>query len=289
MIWCIKTYIIAYVKIQKSKIYYPLCHTSGWSTTPNAARTISCKARNSPAEYPSWAARCDIKGSDGTMLNPIFWKKVQGQKHPGRWWIVEHQIPSIKVLFKTNTKSHKHPGIKLLSSESKTQLVNQRKQKVAFNPGTTHTPEIQSYRMWWGAASPIPNDTPVVCIYTSYNRTHIENAYIDTYSHKASGRKERSSGGNTSSNPQVSAPFPRPVVNGMERMCQRHGSDWTPTFLFESKNHVSINSYSITYAVAEFLLSIIPNSVIVWSLQYNVFATIDRCSIRTGMYRCYIG
>ena len=59
-----------------------------------------------PAEYPSWAARCDIKGSDGTMLNPIFWKKVQGQKHPGRWVIVEHQIPSIKVLLKTNAKSH---------------------------------------------------------------------------------------------------------------------------------------------------------------------------------------
>ena len=53
---------------------------------------------------------------------------LKGQKHPGRWGIVEHQIPSINVLFKTNVKSHKHPGIKLLSSESKTQLVNQRKQ-----------------------------------------------------------------------------------------------------------------------------------------------------------------
>ena len=115
------------------------------------------------------------------MLNPIFWKKVKGQKHPGRWGIVEHQIPCIKVLFKTNTKSQKHLGIKLLSSESKTQLVNQRKQKVASNPGTTHSPEIQSYRMWWGAASPILNDTPVVCIYASYNRTHIENAYVYIY------------------------------------------------------------------------------------------------------------
>ena len=38
------------------------------------------------------------------------------------------QIPSIKVLLKTNVKSHKHPGIKLLSSESKTHLVSQRKQ-----------------------------------------------------------------------------------------------------------------------------------------------------------------
>ena len=27
MIWCIKTYIIAYVKIKKMKIYYPLCQT----------------------------------------------------------------------------------------------------------------------------------------------------------------------------------------------------------------------------------------------------------------------
>ena len=163
------------------------------------------------------------------MMNPIFWKKVQGQKHPGRWGIVEHQIPSIKVFFKTNVKSHKHPGIKLLSSESKTQLVNRRKQN-------------------------------------SYRRAHIY-IYIYTYKQRASGREQSSSGGNISSNPQVSAPVPRPVVNGKERMCQRHGRDQTPTFLFESKNHVSINSYSITYAVEEFLLSIIPNSVIVWSLQ----------------------
>ena len=112
------------------------------------------------------------------MLNPIFSKKVQGQKHPGRWGIVEHQIPSIKVLFKTNTKGHKHPSIILLS-KSKTQLVNQRKQKVAFSPGTAHSPEIQSYRTWWGAASPILNDTPVV--YTTYNRTRIRNAHTYIY------------------------------------------------------------------------------------------------------------
>ena len=122
----------------------------------------------------------DIKGSVSTVLNPIFSKKVQGQKHPGRWGIVEHQIPSIKVLFKTNTKGHKRPCIRLLS-KSKTQLVNQRKQKVAFSPGTAHSPEIQSYRTWWGAASPILNDTPVVYIYTSYNRTHIRNAYTYIY------------------------------------------------------------------------------------------------------------
>ena len=57
--------------------------------------------------------------------------------------------------------------------------------------------------------------------------------------------------------------------------CQWDGEDvpapWeryqTPNLLFESKNHVSTNSYSITCAVEAFLLSIIPNSVIVWSLQ----------------------
>ena len=84
-----------------SKRWTNMQGASGQSTTPSVARTISCKAWNSPTEYPSWVARCDVKGSDGTM-NPIFWKKVQGQKHPGRGRIVEHQIPSIKVLFKIN-------------------------------------------------------------------------------------------------------------------------------------------------------------------------------------------
>ena len=121
-------------------------------------------------KLPCRVARCDIKGSVSTVMNPIFWKKVQGQKHPGRWGIVEHQIPSIKVLFKTNTKGHKHRSIRLLS-KSKTELVNQRKQKVAFSPGTAHSPEIQSYKTWWGAASPILNDTPVVykSVYKSVN------------------------------------------------------------------------------------------------------------------------
>ena len=54
------------------------------------------------------------------MLNPIFWKKVQGQKHPGRWEIAERQIPSVKMLFKTNTKAHKHPSIRLFIIEQGT-------------------------------------------------------------------------------------------------------------------------------------------------------------------------
>ena len=88
--------------------------------------------------------------------------------------IVENQIPSIKVLLKTNAKSHKHPGIKLLSSESKTQLVKQRKQY-------------------------------------SYRRAYI---YIYIYIYRASGQEQRSSRGNTSSNPHVLAPVPWAVANG---------------------------------------------------------------------------
>ena len=69
------------------------------------------------------------KGIRWHHVEPDILKEGPGtKKHPGRWGIVEHQIPSIKVLFKTKAKSHKHPGIKLFSSESKTQLVKQRKQ-----------------------------------------------------------------------------------------------------------------------------------------------------------------
>ena len=42
------------------------------------------------------------------------------------------------------------------------------------------------------------------------------------------GPEPMSSGGNTSSNPQVSALIPRSAFNGMERMCQRHGSNQNP-------------------------------------------------------------
>ena len=115
------------------------------------------------------------------MLNPIFWKKVQGQKHPRRWEIAEHQRPSIKVLFKTNTKSHEHPSIRLFFRVQDTIGKPNKTKKMAFNPGTAHSPEIQFYRMWWGAASLILNVTPVVCIYTSYNKTHIRNVYIYMY------------------------------------------------------------------------------------------------------------
>ena len=51
------------------------------------------------------------------MLYPIFWKKIQGQKHPeSSWEIAERKVPSVKML-KTNTNNHKHPDISLFIIE----------------------------------------------------------------------------------------------------------------------------------------------------------------------------
>ena len=111
------------------------------------------------------------------MLNPIFWKKVQWQKLPGRWAIAEHQIPSIKVLFEINTKSHQHPSVRPFIREQDT-IGKPKKRKSGIQPTTVHSPEIQSYSIWWGAASPILNDTPVVCIYIRPITELLKNAYI---------------------------------------------------------------------------------------------------------------
>ena len=51
------------------------------------------------------------------MLNPIFLKKLQGQKYPGRWEIVECKKPNVKMLFKINTNGHKHQSISLFIIE----------------------------------------------------------------------------------------------------------------------------------------------------------------------------
>ena len=106
MIWCIKTCIIAYVKIQKKwrySIQYvkPTAqlvfknldqHAGGkWlihdtkRRKDNKLQSLKLPCRISKLSSWMWH-----NGSDGTMLNPIFWKKVQRQKHPGRWGFVEH-------------------------------------------------------------------------------------------------------------------------------------------------------------------------------------------------------
>ena len=82
----------------------------------------------------------DIKRSDSTMFNLIFWKKVQGQTHPGRWEIAERKTPSVKMLFKTYTNGHKHHCIRLFIIKQDTIGEDKKtKQQVAFNTGTTHS------------------------------------------------------------------------------------------------------------------------------------------------------
>ena len=88
--------------------------------------------------------------------------------------------------------------------------------------------------------------------------------------HGVHGPEPRSSGGNTSFNPQVSALIPRSAFNGMERMCQRHGSNQNshPPVLVRKPLCNQFIHYHISSRGA--LLSIISNSVILLSLQKNV-------------------
>ena len=51
---------------------------------------------------------------------------------------------------------------------------------MAFNTGAVHSENSPIDRLWSGAASPIPNDTPCVCIYTSYN----PNSYKEYNNHR---------------------------------------------------------------------------------------------------------
>ena len=82
------------------------------------------------------------------MLNPIFWKKVQGQKHPGRWLIAERQITCVKMFFKTNI-GHKHPCIRLFIIEQDT-IGKPKKTKIGIQHRNCTLPKKLSYRLWWG-------------------------------------------------------------------------------------------------------------------------------------------
>ena len=167
------------------------------------------------------------------MLNPVFWKKVQEQKHPERWEIAERKISSVKMLFKTNTNGHKHPSISSVIIEQDT--IGETKENKGHSTQEPRTPK------YW---TPILNNTPCVSIYMCYNQNsykeciRIEKCILT----QSFWMEQRSWGGNTTSKPHVSARIPRPAIKRMERMCQRHGRNQTPTLLFESKTHKSINS-----------------------------------------------
>ena len=156
------------------------------------------------------------------MLNPIFWKKVQGQKHPGRWEIAEPKIPSVKMLFKTNANGHNHPTIRYIIIEQDT-IGETKENNEWHSTQEPHTPpnspidcgEVQLHQYW----TTLP-------VYVSYDQnSYKECIRVDKYiSTQSFWTETKVIGGNTSSNPQVSALIPRPVINRMERMCQCHGS-----------------------------------------------------------------
>ena len=81
------------------------------------------------------------------------------------------------------------------------------------------------------------------------------------------GPEPTSSGVNTSSNPQV---IPRPAFNGMERMCQRHGSNQNsnPPVLVRKPLCNQFIHYHISSRGFFSINSL--NSLILLSLQYNV-------------------
>ena len=73
------------------------------------------------------------------MLNPTFFKMVQVHKHPARWEIAERKMPSVKILFKTNTNGHKHPTISLIIIEQDT--IGETKEKTKWHSTQkSHTP-----------------------------------------------------------------------------------------------------------------------------------------------------
>ena len=81
------------------------------------------------------------------------------------------------------------------------------------------------------------------------------------------GPEPSSSGGNISSNPQVLALIPRPAINGMERMCQRHGNNQNSHPPVLVRKPLCYQFIHYTYSKEEFLVSIVSNSVILLSLQ----------------------
>ena len=96
----------------------------------------------------------------------------------------------------------------------------------------------------------------------------------------------RSSGGSISSNPQFSALIPRPAFNGMDRMCQRHGSiQNSQSYLLVRKPlcnqfiHYHISSTGV-FGINHFKL----HNFAVVAIECS-FATVDRGSIMARIHR----
>ena len=100
------------------------------------------------------------------------------------------------------------------------------------------------------------------------------------------GPEPMSSGGNTSSNPQVLALIPRPAFNWMERMCQPHGSNQNshPPVLVRKPLCNQFIQYHISsrgvFGINHFKL----RNFAVVAIKYS-FATVDRGSIMARIHK----
>ena len=83
-------------RLKISKAWTNLQEVRGQFAAPNTTRTAKCNAWNLPVEYPSWDCKFDTNWSDGSMFNPIFWKKIHWQKHPRRWGIAKPKLVSFR-------------------------------------------------------------------------------------------------------------------------------------------------------------------------------------------------
>ena len=122
-----------------------------------------------------------------------------------------------------------------------------------------------------------------------YNWKHTWNQTASNHpihQHGHTKPEPRSSVGNTSSNPQVSVLIPRPVFNGMERVCQRHGSNQNshPPVLVRKPLRNQFMHYHISsrgvFGINQFKLS---NFAVV--ATECSFATVDRGSIMATIHR----
>ena len=103
-------------------------------------------------------------------------KEGPGAKHPGRWEITERKIPSVGMLFKTNTNGHKHPSISLFIIEQDT--IAETKENKCHSTQVPHIPQnspiccdgVQLHQYW--------TTLPVYVYIRPITRTRIKNAYV---------------------------------------------------------------------------------------------------------------
>ena len=98
------------------------------------------------------------------------------------------------------------------------------------------------------------------------------------------GPEPRSSGGNTSSNPQVSALISRPAFNGMERMCHGSNQNSHPPVVVRKPLYYQFIHYHISssrvFGINRFKLC----SFAVVAIECS-FATVYRGSIKATIHR----